>query len=135
MPSSQNDPIILNNSRLDIFLTSIKDADRDAVLDYAPRLSGNGSPRGRWRVARGRGEFPGLSVAERRFPLLVRRIVNGHVFLLYSGAGPTTRRRTGQAPHISEATLLEICYSLVARLGEIMQELRIPLIRCDRQSS
>jgi hypothetical protein len=23
-------------------LTSIKDADRDAILDYAPRLSGNG---------------------------------------------------------------------------------------------
>ena len=40
MPSSQNDPIILNNSRLDNLLTSIKDADRDAVLDYAPRLSG-----------------------------------------------------------------------------------------------
>ena len=68
-------------------LTSIKDADRDAILDYAPRLFGNGSPRGSWRVARGRGEFPGLSVAERRFPLLVRRIVNGHVFCFILGLG------------------------------------------------
>ena len=80
-------------------LTSIKDADRDAILDYAPRLFGNGSPRGSWRVARGRGEFPGLSVAERRFPLLVRRIAMATFFALFWGWADYTPKDWSSAPY------------------------------------
>jgi hypothetical protein len=90
---------------------------------YAPRLFGNG--RDHWRLAQDRGEFSGLSVAERPFLLLLRRIAMAKFFALFWGWADYKPKDWSNARPLN---LIDAASSRDSSLAAN------PLIRCDRQS-